>query len=58
MKNFLFSLLCFLSLNVLAQKKVTLSGTITAAENGEELIGATVAVPALNTGVGANVYGF
>lgn len=41
-----------------AQEKFTISGTITASESGEELIGATVAVKALGTGVSANVYGF
>lgn len=42
----------------IAQEKFTISGNITTAESGEELIGATVAVKSLGTGVSANVYGF
>lgn len=37
---------------------ITVSGTITDSENGETLIGATVAVPQLATGTNANEYGF
>ena len=43
----------------LYSQKVTISGTVKDASNGEDLIGATVRVKELN-GVGAstNVYGF
>ena len=41
-----------------AQQRVTLSGTVRSAENGENLIGVAVAIPALNTGTTTNTYGF
>jgi len=40
------------------QEKHTLSGTITDASTGEELIGATVYVDELEIGTASNVYGF
>lgn len=40
------------------QDKATLSGYLKDASDGEALIGATVYVPSLNTGVTANAYGF
>jgi hypothetical protein len=46
------------ALSGIAQEKFTISGYITTAESGEELIGATVAVKSLGTGVSANVYGY
>ncbi len=52
----LFSFLLLFAVN--AQEKFTISGYVTAAESGEELIGATVAVKSIGTGVSANVYGF
>ncbi|BDD02943.1 TonB-dependent receptor [Aureibacter tunicatorum] len=42
----------------LAKKDVTLSGTIYDADNGETMIGATVAVRSLSTGTATNAYGF
>ena len=42
----------------MSQEKYTISGYVTTAESGEELIGATVAVKSMGTGVSANVYGF
>lgn len=48
----LFSLFSF------SQEKYTISGNITTAESGEELIGATIAVRSKSVGVSANVYGF
>lgn len=39
-------------------KQVTLSGQITDAESGEDLIGATVYFPELSIGVTTNLYGF
>ena len=44
--------------NLEAQDKVTLSGYLFDAANGETLIGATVYVPQLETGAVTNVYGF
>ena len=41
-----------------SQKKYTLSGTITEASSNETLIGVTLAVPSLRTGVTTNEYGF
>jgi len=41
-----------------AQNQVTISGTVRAAEDGENLIGVAVAIPALNTGTTTNPYGF
>lgn len=42
----------------LAQDKFTISGYIRDAQNGESLIGATVLIKELGTGVVSNVYGF
>jgi hypothetical protein len=44
--------------SALAQERFTISGTIVDANNGEELIGATVLVKQLNTGGVTNEYGF
>ncbi len=41
-----------------AQQKFTISGTITEASSNETLIGVTIAVPELRTGVTTNEYGF
>ncbi len=41
-----------------SQQKFTLSGTITEASSNETLIGVTIAVPSLRTGVTTNEYGF
>lgn len=54
----LIILICFSSLTVWSQD-FSISGTITDAENGEDLFGARVIVKELtNTGASANVYGF
>src|SRR5690606_12147950 len=45
-------------LSAFAQERLTLSGNITDADNGEGLIGATVLIKELNTGGVANEYGF
>ena len=42
----------------LSQDKYTISGTIAEASSNETLIGVTVAVPSLRTGVTTNEYGF
>ena len=49
---FLFSLYSF------SQQKYTLSGTISELSSNESLIGVTVAIPELRTGVVSNEYGF
>ncbi|MGB6150527.1 MAG: TonB-dependent receptor [Pricia sp.] len=41
-----------------SQQKFTLSGTVSEASSNETLIGVTVAVPELRTGVTTNEYGF
>ena len=41
-----------------AQEKFTLSGTISEAQSGETMIGVNVLIPALQTGVVTNQYGF
>ncbi|MCL6265628.1 TonB-dependent receptor [Flagellimonas myxillae] len=46
--------LCFLH----AQRKYTLSGTISEGKSNETMIGVTVAFPELKTGVTTNEYGF
>jgi hypothetical protein len=43
---------------VQAQDKLTISGYVKDAQNGEALIGATVFIPSLNEGVSTNDYGF
>ncbi|MEO0528887.1 MAG: carboxypeptidase-like regulatory domain-containing protein, partial [Bacteroidota bacterium] len=48
----------FFSLITYSQQKYTLSGTITEAASNETLIGVTIAVPELSTGVTTNEYGF
>ncbi len=57
---FKFSILVFLlsSLTVCAQQKYTISGVVSEASSNESLIGVTVIVPKLQTGVTTNVYGF
>ena len=54
----LFGLLCLFSFTSWSQNKYTLSGTITEARSNETLIGVTIAVPQLRTGVTTNEYGF
>lgn len=51
-------ILLILSLPLSAQQKFTLSGSISDSTNGEELIGAIVAVTELKTGTVTNEYGF
>jgi len=54
----LLPLLLFSFLSALGQQKYTLSGTIREAATNEYLIGVTIAVPELRTGVTTNEYGF
>ncbi|SFW27378.1 TonB-dependent receptor [Cellulophaga fucicola] len=56
-------LVCFLIIvfsfqALVAQEKITLFGTITEASSNETLIGVSIAVPELQTGVITNEYGF
>ncbi|NAS11992.1 TonB-dependent receptor [Poritiphilus flavus] len=46
------------SVQIYAQQKYTLSGTITEASSNETLIGVSIIVPELCTGVTTNEYGF
>ena len=54
----IFLLKVFFTSALFAQDKVTLSGYLFDAENGESLIGATVYVSDLQIGAVSNVYGF
>lgn len=61
LKLWKLSLVCFLLSNTLigfAQEKITLSGHIRDASNGEELIGATIFAGTLGIGASTNAYGF
>jgi hypothetical protein len=51
-------LFIFVGNELWAQQKYSISGNIKDASNGEELIGATLNVKELNTGVATNEYGF
>jgi hypothetical protein len=55
---FIFLLLFSTGYRVCAQQKVTLNGYVRDAQNGEELIGASVYIPQLQSGVNTNAYGF
>lgn len=54
----LLLLLLIHAINGFSQEKVTLSGHIRDASNGEELIGANIYVAELQSGISTNVYGF
>jgi len=51
-------IMLFISFKGIAQQEYTISGHIKSAETGEALIGATVYIQDLNTGIVANTYGF
>ena len=59
-KFFLVCILCFslAPFHLDAQNKLTISGHIRDAANGEDLIGATVLVTENRQGAVTNVYGF
>lgn len=59
-KDLRLSLFIFLlySLSVYSQNRFTLSGTVTEISSNETLIGVTIAIPSLGTGVITNEYGF
>ncbi len=46
------------SIRLFSQQRFTVSGTITEASSNETLIGVTLLVPEINTGVTTNDYGF
>jgi len=54
----LILLLLFLARFAHAQENITISGYIRDAESGEDLIGAAVYVPALESGTITNIYGY
>ena len=58
LKNTLTLVLILASFAMFAQEKFTLSGTISEAQSGETMIGVNVLIPALQTGVVTNQYGF
>ncbi|MFM8374245.1 MAG: TonB-dependent receptor [Bacteroidota bacterium] len=58
MRNFLTVLLLLPSIILFSQKNVTISGVIRDAQNGETLIGASVAAFGLSKGSASNEYGF
>ncbi|MFM7401275.1 MAG: carboxypeptidase-like regulatory domain-containing protein, partial [Bacteroidota bacterium] len=58
MRNLLTVLLLLPSFIVFSQKNVTFSGVIRDAQNGETLIGASVAAVGLSKGSASNEYGF
>ena len=59
LKNYICTLLMVLtSTTMLAQEKFTISGVITDEASNETLIGVTIAIPDLGTGVVTNEYGF
>ena len=59
LKNYICTLLMVLtSTMMLAQEKFTISGVITDEASNETLIGVTIAIPDLGTGVVTNEYGF
>lgn len=58
MKNKLTLVLILASFAMFAQEKFTLSGTISEGQSGETMIGVNILIPALQTGVVSNQYGF
>lgn len=59
MKKVFLLLTLFSSISILiAQEKVTLSGYVKDADNGESLIGATVFLEPIKAGIATNIYGF
>jgi hypothetical protein len=56
--QFLFLVFCFIPIFLFSQKKYTISGVISESSSNETLIGVSIAVPELKTGVVTNEYGF
>ncbi|MET7257211.1 TonB-dependent receptor [Dyadobacter fermentans] len=57
-KLLILGMLLFASLSSVAQKRYTISGTVTDKATGESLIGATVSVEGTHEGTVTNEYGF
>ncbi|MGB5646803.1 MAG: TonB-dependent receptor, partial [Muriicola sp.] len=57
-RHFLVLVIFLLPFFLISQEKFTLSGVISEASSNETLIGVTIAIPALRTGVTTNEYGF
>lgn len=58
MKHFVFCFSLIFSLGIFAQESYTISGSLTDAENGEGLIGASIRLSDQPKGTITNVYGF
>ncbi|WP_297704644.1 TonB-dependent receptor [uncultured Eudoraea sp.] len=58
LRLFLIAFLFLISNSLFSQQRFTVSGTITEASSNETLIGVTLLVPEINTGVTTNDYGF
>jgi len=58
LRQFVIAFFLLSSITLFSQQRFTLSGTITEASSNETLIGVTLLVPDLNTGVTTNDYGF
>jgi len=58
LRHFVIAIFLLSSIALFSQQRFTLSGTITEASSNETLIGVTLLVPDLNTGVTTNDYGF
>ncbi|WP_297694634.1 TonB-dependent receptor [uncultured Eudoraea sp.] len=58
LRHFVIAFFLLSSIALFSQQRFTLSGTITEASSNETLIGVTLLVPDLNTGVTTNDYGF
>ncbi|MBU2996002.1 TonB-dependent receptor [Cellulophaga baltica] len=56
--NFLILFFCATPIFILAQEKYTINGVISESSSNETLIGVSIAVPELATGVTTNEYGF
>ncbi|MBT8298621.1 MAG: carboxypeptidase-like regulatory domain-containing protein, partial [Maribacter sp.] len=54
----IFSFLLINTFYVFSQQRYTLSGTVVEASSNETMIGVTIAIPELKTGVTTNEYGF
>ncbi|MGB5386737.1 MAG: TonB-dependent receptor [Eudoraea sp.] len=58
LRQFLITIFFLSSICLFSQQRFTISGTITEASSNETLIGVTLLVPEINTGVTTNDYGF
>jgi len=58
LKNIFLCIFFLASISLFAQEKFTLSGTVSAVESGETLIGVNILIPSLQTGTTTNEYGY